>query len=321
MTKTILITGGTGFIGSNLSRKLIQDENNELICVDNNCTGSLDNISELLECPRFSFIEHDVINPLILDRKVDEIYNLACPASPSQYQGEHAIFTTKTCVYGAINMLELAVKNNAKILQASTSEVYGEPLIEVQTEKYRGNVNPIGVRSCYDEGKRTAESLFFDYNRIYGAKIKILRIFNTYGPYTRQDDGRVIPNFITQALNGENLTIYGDGSQTRSFCYVDDLVDGMIKMMSTEDGCLGPINIGNPQEFAISELANLIISKINKDLNVIYKPLPADDPTKRCPDISLAKEELNWEPSVELSEGLDKTIEYFIQKLKQPAFK
>ncbi|MBQ3101576.1 SDR family oxidoreductase [bacterium] len=315
MAKTILITGGTGFIGSNLCKKLIQDENNRIISLDNNYTGSIQNVQELLDNPRFTFVEHDVIEPLEIEEKIDEIYNLACPASPPAYQGERAIFTTKTCVYGAINMLELARNNNAKILQTSTSEVYGEPLVHPQTETYRGNVNPIGIRACYDEGKRTAESLFFDYNRIYGTKIKVVRIFNTYGPLMDSKDGRVVSNFICQALQSKNLTIYGDGSQTRSFCYVDDTVEALIKMMASDNNFFGPVNIGNPSEFTISELAELVREKINKNLSLIYEPLPADDPTQRRPDITLAKEKLNWEPKVQLAEGLDKTIAYFASKL------
>jgi len=316
MSKTILITGGTGFIGSNLCKELIKDENNRIICVDNNYTGTLDNVRELLGNPRFKFIEHDIIEPLNIDEKIDEIYNLACPASPPAYQGDRAIFTTKTCVYGAVNMLELARKHDAKILQSSTSEVYGEPLVHPQIETYRGNVNPNGIRACYDEGKRCAESLFFDYHRIYGLKIKVIRIFNTYGQFMNPNDGRVVSNFICQALGGEDLTIYGDGSQTRSFCYVDDLIDVIIKMMNSEDEFLGPVNTGNPGEFTINELADLVREKINKDLKVVYKALPADDPTQRRPDITLAKTKLNWEPKVKLSQGLDMTIEYFIKKLK-----
>ena len=315
--KTILITGGTGFIGSNLCKRLIKDENNKIICVDNNYTGSLDNVCELLSNPRFKFIEHDIIEPLEIEDKIDEIYNLACPASPPAYQGEKAIFTTKTCVYGAINMLELAIKNNAKILQTSTSEVYGEPLVHPQVETYRGNVNPIGIRACYDEGKRCAESLYFDYNRIYGARIKVIRIFNTYGPYMNPNDGRVVSNFICQALRGEDLTLYGDGSQTRSFCYVDDLVEIILKVMESDDDFTGPVNTGNPDEFTIKELAELVREKINPNLNVIYKELPSDDPTQRRPDITLAKEKFDWEPKIKLSEGLDKTIEYFAKKIKE----
>ncbi|MBR1619495.1 SDR family oxidoreductase [bacterium] len=314
--KTILITGGTGFIGSNLCKKLISDENNKIICVDNNYTGSLDNVRELLNNPRFKFIEHDIIEPLNIEEKIDEIYNLACPASPCAYQGEKAIFTTKTCVLGSLNMLELAKKNNAKILQSSTSEVYGEPLMIPQLESYRGNVNPIGIRACYDEGKRCAESLFFDYHRLYDVKIKVIRIFNTYGPMMDPNDGRVVSNFICQALRGEDLTIYGDGSQTRSFCYVDDLIEVIIRMMASEDDFVGPVNTGNPEEFTIRELADLVKEKINKDLKIVYKPLPADDPTQRRPDITLAKTKLNWEPRIKISDGLDKTIEYFNRRIK-----
>ena len=317
MVNKILITGGTGFIGSNLCKNLIKDKNNSIICVDNNYTGSLDNIKELLNNPRFRFIEHDIINPLEIDEKIDEIYNLACPASPPAYQGEKAIFTTKTCVLGALNMLELAKKNNAKILQSSTSEVYGEPLVHPQAETYRGNVNPIGIRACYDEGKRCAESLFFDYHRLYNVRIKVIRIFNTYGPMMDANDGRVISNLICQALRGENLTIYGDGSQTRSFCYIDDLIDIIIKIMASQDDFTGPVNTGNPDEFKIKELAELVKTKINKDLQIIYKPLPSDDPTHRRPDITLAKTKFYWEPKIKLSEGLDKTIEYFNKKLRK----
>ena len=317
MTKTILITGGTGFIGSNLCKRLIENENNRIICVDNNYTGTLDNVGDLLDNPRFKFIEHDIIEPLEIDEKIDEIYNLACPASPPAYQGDKAVFTTKTCVYGAVNMLELARKNNAKILESSTSEVYGEPLEHPQKETYRGNVNPIGIRSCYDEGKRCAESLFFDYNRIYGVRIKVIRIFNTYGPMMNPNDGRVVSNFICQALKGEDLTIYGDGSQTRSFCYVNDLIDIIIKVMESEDDFLGPINTGNPGEFTIKELAEMVRDKINKDLKLVYKPLPSDDPTQRRPDISLAKAKFGWEPKIKLNEGLDKTIEYFAKRINQ----
>ena len=315
MSKTILITGGSGFLGSNLCKKLIQDENNKIICVDNNYSGSFENVSDLSNNPRFKFIEHDVIYPLEINEKIDEIYNLACPASPVWYQGDKAIFTTKTCVLGAINMLELAKKNNAKILQASTSEVYGEPLVHPQNENYRGNVNPIGIRACYDEGKRCAESLFFDYNRIFGVKIKVIRIFNTYGPMMDSKDGRVVSNFICQALKNEDLTIYGNGSQTRSFCYVDDLIDAIIKTMATNDDFLGPINLGNPDEFTINELAQLVKEKINNNLNITFNPLPTDDPTQRKPDITLAKKILNWEPKVKLSQGLDRTIEYFAKKI------
>ena len=315
MSKTILITGGAGFIGSNLCNRLIKDKNNRIICVDNNYTGSLENIKKLLQNERFTFIEHDIINPLTINEDIDEIYNLACPASPPAYQGDKAIFTTKTCVYGAINMLELAREKGAKILQSSTSEIYGEPLVHPQVETYRGNVNPNGVRACYDEGKRCAESLFFDYKRIYNIKIKVVRIFNTYGPNMNPNDGRVISNFICQALKGKDITIYGDGSQTRSFCYIDDLIDVIIKMMASKDDFSGPVNTGNSDEFTIAELAEMVKEKINPNLKIIYKPLPSDDPTQRRPDITLAKKELNWEPKITLSEGLDKTIEYFLQKI------
>jgi len=276
----------------------------------------LDNVKELLNNPRFNFIEHDIIEPLNTEEKIDEIYNLACPASPPAYQGKKAIFTTKTCVLGALNMLELAKNNNAKILQSSTSEVYGEPLVHPQTETYRGNVNPIGIRACYDEGKRCAESLFFDYHRLYGVKIKVIRIFNTYGPMMNPNDGRVVSNFICQALKGEDLTIYGDGSQTRSFCYIDDLIDAIVAVMASEDDFVGPVNTGHPEEFTIKELADLVKEKINKDLKIVYKHLPADDPTQRRPDITLAKAKLNWEPKIKLNEGIDKTIEYFDKKIK-----
>ena len=313
ISKTILITGGAGFIGSNLCEKLVQ--NNRIICVDNFCTGSINNIEKFLDNPNFTLIEHDIINPLEIDEKIDEIYNLACPASPKSYQGKNAIFTTKTCVLGSINMLDLANKHNAKILQSSTSEVYGEPLEHPQNEKYRGNVNSIGIRACYDEGKRCAESLFFDYQRNYGTKIKVVRIFNTYGKNMQVDDGRVISNLICQALMGKKLTIYGDGNQTRSFCYVDDLVDILIKVMSSKDDFLGPINIGNPQEFTILELANLIKQKINNDIEIDFMPLPQDDPCKRKPDITLAKSMFNWEPKIKLEEGLDLTIKYFKERL------
>lgn len=309
--KTILIAGGTGFIGSNLCKCLLQDKENKIICIDNNYTGSVENLKSVINNPRLRFIEHDITEPLRIDEKIDEIYNFACPASPPAYQGKMAIYTTKTCVLGAINLLELAKENHAKILQSSTSEVYGEPLVHPQKEDYRGNVNPVGIRACYDEGKRCAESLFFDYHRIYGVRIKVIRIFNTYGPSMSPTDGRVISNFICQALRGEDLTIYGEGTQTRSFCYVDDLVDVVIKMMATEDCFTGPVNVGNPEEYTVSEVAQKVIQKINPKLKVINKPLPEDDPTLRCPDITLAKTNLNWQPTTTLDEGLDKTIEYF----------
>ena len=308
--KTILVTGGTGFLGSNLCHQLIK-KGEKVICVDNNYTGRLQNVSKLLNHPHFTFIEHDITLPLTIDEKLDQIYNLACPASPPAYQGSYSIKTTKTCVLGAINMLDLAKQHNATILQTSTSEVYGDPLVHPQVETYRGNVNPIGIRACYDEGKRCAESLFFDYFRHEGVDIKVVRIFNTYGPNMDPNDGRVISNFICQALSGQDITIYGDGSQTRSFCYVDDLIEVIIRMMNSEKGFTGPVNIGNPGEFTIKELANLVVKKIGGSSQVIYKDLPADDPTQRRPDITLAKTKLGWEPTIQLSEGLDKTIEYF----------
>lgn len=308
--KTILVTGGTGFIGSNLCIRLIH-EGNKVICVDNNYTGRLVNVQEIINHSHFKFIEHDICEPLLLDEKIDQIYNLACPASPPAYQGTYAIKTTKTCVYGAINMLELAKKNQATILQASTSEVYGDPEIHPQVESYKGNVNPIGIRACYDEGKRCAESLFFDYHRYEGVDIKVIRIFNTYGPKMDPNDGRVVSNFICQALTGQDITIYGDGSQTRSFCYVVDLIELIVRVMNVEKDFTGPINTGNPEEFTIKELAELVVSKINNGSKIVYKKLPSDDPTQRKPDITLAKEKFGWEPKIKLADGLDKTIEYF----------
>ena len=306
--KTILVTGGTGFLGSNLCHRLI-DDGNKVICLDNNYTGRMENISDLLSNENFKYINHDVCDPINIDEELDQIYNLACPASPPAYQGKHSIDTTKTCVFGAINVLELAKKHNARVLQFSTSEVYGEPLVHPQVETYRGNVNPIGIRACYDEGKRCAESLFFDYHRHCGVDIKVIRIFNTYGPNMDPNDGRVVSNFICQALSGQDITIYGDGHQTRSFCYVDDLIEGIVRMMNSETGFTGPVNLGNPGEFTIKELAEMVVAKIGG--HVVYKDLPSDDPTQRKPDITLAKTKLGWEPKVVLSEGLDKTIEYF----------
>ena len=310
----ILVTGGTGFLGSNLCFRLIE-RGDEVICVDNNYTGSLDNVKELSENPKFTFILHDIMEPLKIDGPLDQIYNLACPASPPAYQGKHSITTTKTCVLGAINMLELAKEKGARILQTSTSEVYGEPLVHPQVETYRGNVNPIGIRACYDEGKRCAESLFFDYHRHEGVDIKVIRIFNTYGPKMDPKDGRVVSNFICQALRGEDLTIYGDGTQTRSFCYVDDLISAMVAMMNSEKGFTGPVNTGNPGEFTMKELADKILQKVNTSSKIVYRDLPKDDPTQRRPDISLAKEKLGWAPEIALDEGLDKTIAYFKGKL------
>lgn len=313
--KTILITGGSGFLGSNLCIRLI-NEGNKIICVDNNYTGRMKNLSKIIDNPNFSFISHDVIHPLLIDSSINEIYHLACPASPPAYQGKAAVMTTKTCVYGAVNLLELAKVKKAKILLASTSEIYGDPLVHPQVESYRGNVNPIGIRACYDEGKRCAESLFFDYWREENIRIKVVRIFNTYGPNMDPKDGRVISNFICQALSGKDITIYGNGNQTRSFCYVDDLIDVMIYMMNSSDDFVGPINIGNPDEFTIKELAEKIIKKIGEGSKIVLCDLPQDDPIKRKPDISLANMQLGWSPQINLDEGLDKTIEYFKTILK-----
>lgn len=312
--KTILVTGGSGFLGSNLCIRLI-NEGHKVICVDNNYTGKMKNLDSVINNENFLFVNHDVIEPINIRHPIDEIYHLACPASPPAYQGKAAIMTTKTCVYGAVNLLELAKNKKARILLASTSEVYGDPVVHPQVESYRGNVNPIGIRSCYDEGKRCAESLFFDYYREEKVTIKIVRIFNTYGPLMDPNDGRVISNFICQALRGENITIYGQGNQTRSFCYVDDLIEVMIKMMASSDDFVGPVNIGNPGEFTIKELAAKIIAKIGGISEIIYCDLPQDDPSQRKPDISLAKEKLLWEPQIDLDHGLDKTIKYFRSEL------
>lgn len=309
MNKKILITGGAGFLGSHLCRRLLK-ENNEVICLDNFFTGVKENIIDLLPNPYFELIRHDVQEPILLE--VDEIYNLACPASPPYYQFD-PVATTRTSVLGAINMLEIAKKCKAKILQASTSEVYGDPEVHPQPESYRGNVSTTGIRACYDEGKRCAETLFFDYQRQYNVKIKIARIFNTYGPYMNQNDGRVVSNFIVQALKNKDITIYGNGKQTRSFQYVDDLIDGIIKLMNSSDNFTGPVNIGNPSEFTMIELAQKIIELTNSKSNLVFKPLPLDDPMQRQPVIDLAKKELNWEPHVKLEDGLKKTIEYFIK--------
>jgi UDP-glucuronate decarboxylase len=309
--KRILVTGGAGFLGSHLCEKSL-DMGNDVICVDNLFTGSKDNIRHLMDNNYFEFIRHDVTQPLYVE--VDQIYNLACPASPIHYQHD-PIATGKTSVMGALNTLGLAKRCHARILQASTSEVYGDPEIHPQPETYRGCVNPIGPRSCYDEGKRMAETLFFDYHRQHGVDIKVIRIFNTYGPRMSAHDGRVVSNFIVQALNNEDITIYGDGMQTRSCCYVDDLIDGMIKMMNSRDGFTGPVNIGNPGEFTMLELAKLVIKLAGSDSQIVYKPLPQDDPMQRQPIIDLAKKELDWEPTIELEEGLQRTIEYFRVKL------
>lgn len=307
--KRILVTGGAGFVGSNLCKRLLEDDNNYVICLDNLYTGRKINVEELMGLDRFEFIEHDIINPI--DIEVDEIYNLACPASPPHYQ-KSPTFTTKTCVIGVINMLDLATKNNAKIMQFSTSEVYGDPEVHPQVEGYRGNVNPIGIRSCYDEGKRVGETLCFDYNREFGTRIKVIRIFNTYGPNMDPEDGRVVSNMIIQALRGDDITVYGDGSQTRSFCYVDDLVEGIIRMMNSRDDFLGPVNLGNPGEFTVKELADIVLEMIDTESKVVNKPLPSDDPTQRRPDITVAGKELDgWEPKIKLRDGLKPTIEYF----------
>ncbi len=304
--KRVLVTGGAGFLGSHLCDRLIE-EGNDVICADNLFTGSKDNIRHLLSNPYFEFIRHDITEPLYVE--VDQIYNLACPASPVHYQ-YNPIKTAKTSIIGAFNMLGLAKRVKARILQASTSEVYGDPEIHPQPETYRGCVNPIGLRSCYDEGKRMAETLFFDYYRQHKVDIRVIRIFNTYGPRMNKNDGRVVSNFIVQALKGEDITIYGDGTQTRSFCYVDDLIDGMIRMMNCE-GFIGPVNIGNPGEFTMLELAKKIIEMTDSKSQLVYEPLPSDDPTQRQPVIDLAKTKLGWRPVIDLEQGLERTIDYF----------
>jgi len=307
----ILITGGAGFIGSHLCERLLND-GNDVLCVDNYFTGTKSNIAHLLDKHQFELMRHDVTFPLYVE--VDQIYNMACPASPVHYQYD-PVQTTKTSVHGAINMLGLAKRVNARIFQASTSEVYGDPTQHPQQESYWGNVNPIGHRSCYDEGKRCAETLFFDYFRQHNLDIKVGRIFNTYGPRMRPDDGRVISNFIVQALTEKDITVYGKGDQTRSFCYVDDLVEGILRLMITEKGVTGPMNLGNPIEYTILEIAEIVIDQIGSKSKIIFEPLPEDDPKQRQPDISFAKSELNWEPKTQLKEGLDKTIQYFDQTL------
>jgi UDP-glucuronate decarboxylase len=309
--KRILVTGGAGFLGRHLCGRLLE-EGQDVICVDNFFTGTKRNIVEFMDNPFFEVNRHDVCFPLYVE--VDEIYNLACPASPIHYQHD-PVQTTKTSVHGAINMLGLAKRINARILQASTSEVYGDPEMHPQQEAYWGNVNPIGLRSCYDEGKRCAETLFFDYARQHRLLIKVARIFNTYGPYMHPRDGRVVSNFIVQALSGEPITIYGNGEQTRSFCYVDDMVDAFIRLMHSPDELLGPVNLGNPGEFTIRELAEKVIEMTGSRSRLEFKPLPSDDPVQRCPDISLARDKLDWEPKVELDEGLRKTITYFDELL------
>lgn len=320
MTKTlsfssprILVTGGAGFLGSHLCTRLVND-GCDVVCVDNLFTGSKRNIQHLLHYENFEFIRQDITLPLYLE--IDQVYNLACPASPKHYQYD-PVQTLKTSVHGAINVLGLAKRTGARIFQASTSEVYGDPEIHPQTEGYWGRVNPIGVRSCYDEGKRCAETLFFDYHRSYGVEIKIARIFNTFGPNMHPSDGRVVSNFVVQALNGHNLTVYGSGNQTRSFCYVDDLIDGFIALMASPESVTGPINLGNPEEYTMLELANMIIKLCGSDSKIVYEPLPQDDPRQRCPDISEAKRSLGWGPQVRMEEGLKKTIKYFRQLLRQ----
>ena len=304
--KRILVTGGAGFLGSHLCDRLIND-GHDILCVDNLYTGSKANIEHLISHPRFEFMRHDITFPLFVE--VDEIFNLACPASPIHYQYD-PVQTTKTSVHGAINMLGLAKRLRAKIFQASTSEVYGNPTVHPQKEEYWGNVNPIGIRSCYDEGKRCAETLFFDYHRQHNLNIRVARIFNTYGPRMHPNDGRVVSNFIVQALNGEDITIYGEGNQSRSFCYVDDLIEGFIRLME-HPSCVGPLNLGNPHEFTIKQLAQKVIELTNSKSSMIFKELPEDDPLQRQPDISLAKEKLKWSPLVELVQGLNLTIDYF----------
>jgi UDP-glucuronate decarboxylase len=305
--KRILITGGAGFLGSHLCDKLIE-QGNDVLCLDNFFTGSKDNIIHLLANPKFELIRHDIINPIFLE--MDQIYNLACPASPVHYQ-HNPIKTVKTNVMGTINALGMAKRLNVKILQASTSEVYGDPDVHPQKEDYWGRVNPIGPRSCYDEGKRAAECLMMDYHRQNNVKVKIARIFNTYGPRMALNDGRVVSNFVVQALKGENITVYGDGSQTRSFCYVDDMIDGLIRMMESDDAFLGPVNLGNPDEFRILDLAKTVISMTGNRSKIVHRPLPQDDPMQRNPDISLARKILGWQPHVNLEKGLERTIAYF----------
>jgi len=311
--KRVLVTGGGGFIGSHLCERLLSEEN-ELLCIDNFFTGAKGNIAHLINNPYFEVLRHDITFPIYIE--VDEIYNLACPASPIHYQLD-PVQTIKTAVHGAINMLGLAKRLKTRILQASTSEVYGNPSVHPQPETYWGSVNPIGVRSCYDEGKRCAETLFFDYHRQHKLKIKVARIFNTYGPRMHQNDGRVVSNFIIQALRGDNITVYGDGSQTRSFCYIDDMIEGMIKLMNTPDDITGPVNLGNPSEISILDLAEKVLKITHSKSKIVFKPLPQDDPVRRCPDIKLAKKILKWRPKVGLDEGLEKTAVYFKKVLHE----
>ena len=315
LRKRVLVTGGAGFLGSHLCERLLA-RGDDVLCVDNYFTGRKDNIAHLLDNPHFEAMRHDITFPLYVE--VDEIFNLACPASPVHYQHD-PVQTTKTSVIGAINMLGLAKRVGARILQASTSEIYGDPTIHPQTEDYRGNVNPLGPRACYDEGKRCAETLFFDYLRQHRVAIKVVRIFNTYGPRMHPNDGRVVSNFIVQALRGEDITLFGDGSQTRAFCYVDDLVDGLIRMMESDDSVTGPINIGNPHEMSVRDLAERIIALTGASARIVFRPLPVDDPTQRCPDITRASSLLGWRPQVALDDGLRSTIAYFAGVLGSPA--
>jgi UDP-glucuronate decarboxylase len=311
----ILVTGGAGFIGSFLCERLLES-GAEVLCVDNFFTGRRSNVAHLLDNPRFEILRHDVTVPLFVE--IDQIYNMACPASPIHYQFD-PVQTTKTSVHGAINMLGLAKRTRAKILQASTSEVYGDPEIHPQREEYWGNVNPIGIRSCYDEGKRCAETLFFDYHRQHNVKIKVARIFNTYGPRMHPNDGRVVSNFIVQALRGDDITLYGDGQQTRSFCYVSDLVDGLVRLMNSDDAVTGPINLGNPGEFTMRQLAETVLELTGSKSRIVNRPLPSDDPRQRQPDITRAKETLDWEPTIKLADGLKPTIEYFANEIRELA--
>ncbi len=309
--RRVLVAGGAGFVGSNLIERLL-DDGCHVICLDNFYTGTRTNVVGVVDHPRFELVEHDVVEPY--DADVDEIYNLACPASPPHYQRD-PVYTMKTAWLGALNLLDLAVRRGARILQASTSEVYGDPAVHPQPESYWGNVNTIGIRSCYDEGKRAAETLFFDYHRTRGADIKVVRIFNTYGPRMDPDDGRVVSNFIVQALRGEDLTVYGDGSQTRSFCFVDDLVDGLVAMMASPASVTGPVNLGNPGEFTMLELADKVLARVGGPSRIVHHPLPADDPKLRRPDISIARELLGWQPTITLDEGLDRAIPYFRSRI------
>ncbi len=310
--KRILVTGGAGFLGSHLCDRLMA-EGHAVVCLDNYATGRLENVAHHVANPDFEVVEHDVVNPI--DLEVDEIYNLACPASPVAYSLD-PIQTTKTSVLGSLNLLELATRRGIRIFQASTSEVYGDPLVTPQSEIYRGNVDPTGPRACYDEGKRCAETLFFDFHRRFGTRIKVARIFNTYGPRMQLDDGRVVSNFVVQALRGENLTVYGDGRQTRSFCYVDDLIEGFVRLMESPDPVTGPINLGNPDEFRIGDFARIVLAHTGSQSAIAHRPLPVDDPRQRCPDISKAKQVLGWEPKVDIEEGLARTIPYFAERIE-----